>query len=72
MKYYKNFEFFFKRTIFRAMTLFFKNSFKSLHDNWQSKRRGTMFVAKTVNLILVEYTKQFFPELLDDIQGEEE
>lgn len=34
-KYYTNFEFFYKRSCFRFMTLFYKVSFKPYLDKWQ-------------------------------------
>jgi hypothetical protein len=33
-----NFDFYFKRTCFRTMTLFYKVSFKPFFDQWKSKR----------------------------------
>ena len=33
-KYYTNFDFFYKRTCFRIMTLFFKLKFKPFLDSW--------------------------------------
>ena len=39
-KYYKNFDFYFKRTSFRTMTLFFKMTFKPYFDKWKQQKRS--------------------------------
>lgn len=43
-KYYTNFDFFYKRTCFRIMTLFYKINFKPFLDKWQNKKKGNLSV----------------------------
>jgi len=38
-KYYMNFDFYFKRTSFRTMTLFFKTAFKSYFEKWKTDKK---------------------------------
>lgn len=38
-KYYMNFDFYFKRTSFRTMTLYFKTAFKPFFERWKADRR---------------------------------
>jgi len=33
-KYYQNFDFYFKRTSFRQMTLYFKTQYKPFYEQW--------------------------------------
>lgn len=35
-KYYMNFDFYFKRTSFRTMTVFFKNAYKPFFEKWKA------------------------------------
>lgn len=60
--YYQNFDFFFKRTCFRTMTLFFKMAYKPYFDQWKSnKKKFTMLES------LIRFTKKQFPGLLDPL-----
>ena len=72
MKYYTNFDFFYKRTCFRFMTLFFKVSFKPYLDKWQSKRRGSTLSTASVNPLLIEFTQEIFPGLFESLHSDEE
>jgi hypothetical protein len=38
-KYYKKFDFFYRRTAFRSMTEFFKGLFKPILDKWREGER---------------------------------
>lgn len=38
-KYYMNFDFYFKRTSFRTMTLYFKTAFKPYFEKWKAEKR---------------------------------
>ena len=61
--YYENFDFFFKRTGFRTMTLYFKVAFKPVFDKWRS---GSASKGKIpLEQILIDYTKYEFPGLLE-------
>lgn len=58
--YYQNFDFFFKRSCFRTMSLYYKLAYKPFFDKWKkNKRRSTIMDS------LVSFTKQEFPGLLD-------
>ena len=60
--YYQNFDFYFKRTSFRTMALYFKTAYKPFFDKWNnstSKKR-----APTILDSLVKFTDQEFPGLL--------
>ena len=35
-KYYQNFDFYFKRTSFRTMTLYFKTAYKPFFEDWKT------------------------------------
>ena len=50
-KYYMNFDFYFKRTSFRTMTLYFKTAFKAYFERWKSDRRKT-----SINECLIEFS----------------
>ena len=60
--YYENFDFFFKRTGFRTMTLFYKVAFKPIFDKWRS-----ITAKQKVELVqvLIDYTRYEFPGLLE-------
>lgn len=58
-KYYMNFDFYFKRTSFRTMTLYFKLAFKPFFDAWKSDRKKT-----SVLTCLSAFTSTYFPGLL--------
>ena len=60
--YYKNFDFFFKRTCFRTMTLYFKLAYKPFFER-QKQNKKTVTVLDS----LVEMIKQEFPGLLDKL-----
>lgn len=43
-KYYMNFDFYFKRTSFRTMTLYFKTAFKPYFERWKTDRKKSSIV----------------------------
>ena len=43
-KYYMNFDFYFKRTSFRTMTLYFKTVFKPFFETWKSSKKNNTSV----------------------------
>ena len=47
-KYYKKFDFFYRRTAFRSMTEFYKGLFKPMLDKWREGERKS-----TKNFVLV-------------------
>lgn len=55
--YYENFDFFFKRTAFRTMTLYFKLAYKPFFDELTkaSKKQVIKQTAETVRENLVEF-----------------
>lgn len=63
-KYYKNFDFYFKRTSFRTMTLFFKVSFKPYFEKWKQQKRD-----RSIQDFLREYANLSFPGLLNDLNA---
>ena len=56
-KEYMKFDFYFKRTFFRTMTLYYKTSFKPFYDVCRSKRK-TLPVLKTNPNIKLFFTYQ--------------
>lgn len=56
-KYYKKFDFFYRRTAFRSMTEFYKGLFKPILDKWrEGERKSTknfvqQFICKNANLL---------------------
>ena len=61
-KYYMNFDFYFKRTSFRTMTLYFKMVFKPYFEAWKSERKKS-----PVSVCLSEFTVTNFPGLLESL-----
>ena len=60
--YYQNFDFFFKRTCFRTMTLFFKLAYKPFFDQWKANKKRSSVVDSLIN-----FAKKEFPGLLDTL-----
>lgn len=60
--YYKNFDFFFKRTCFRTMTLYYKLAYKPLFDKAKDNKK-TMTVMDSI----IDMIKKEFPGLLDKL-----
>ena len=58
-----NFDFYFKRTSFRTMTLFFKNAYKPFFEQWKAKKRTN----KEVEHSLIEFTRQTFSGLMETL-----
>lgn len=59
-----NFDFYFKRTCFRTMTLYYKTIFKPYFEAWKTKRNQ----AKPINDILVQFTNAVHPGLHELLQ----
>ena len=60
--YYQNFDFFFKRTCFRTMTLFYKLAYKPFFDQWKANKKKY-----TVLESLIRFAKEQFGGLLDTL-----
>ena len=60
--YYQNFDFFFKRTCFRTMTLFYKLAYKPFFDKWKANKKKY-----TVLESLIRFAKEHFGGLLDTL-----
>lgn len=59
-----NFDFYFKRTCFRTMTLFYKVSFKPYFDQWKSKRGQST----PINDVLLQFTNEVHPGLAQQLK----
>jgi len=60
--YYQNFDFFFKRTCFRTMALYFKLAYKPFFDKWKSNRKKSSIADSLVAFVNLE-----FPHLIDTL-----
>lgn len=60
--YYQNFDFFFKRTSFRTMTLFFKLAYKPFFDKWKANKKKYGVVDS-----LTIFVKEKFPGLFETL-----
>ena len=64
-KYYKKFDFFYRRTAFRSMTEFYKTLFKPILEKWrEGERKSTknfvqQFICKNANLISFQKSQDF-------------
>lgn len=58
-KYYMNFDFYFKRTSFRTMTLYFKTAFKPYFERWKAERKKV-----SIAQCLADFSLAHFPGLL--------
>lgn len=61
-KYYMNFDFYFKRTSFRTMTLYFKTAFKPFFEKWKGYKKN-----RDIKGPLIEFTKEHFPGLIESM-----
>ena len=61
-KYYMNFDFYFKRTSFRTMTLYFKTAFKPFFEKWKGQKKN-----REIKGPLLEFTKEHFPGLVENM-----
>ena len=61
-KYYMNFDFYFKRTSFRTMTLYFKTAFKPFFEKWKGQKKN-----REIKGPLLEFTKEHFPGLIESL-----
>lgn len=59
-KYYMNFDFYFKRTSFRTMTLYFKTAFKPYFERWKTERKKT-----PITQCLADFSMDYFEGLFD-------
>ena len=64
-KYYMNFDFYFKRTSFRTMTLYFKTLFKPFLEKWKAQKKN-----RDIKPILVEFMKTSFPGLYETLPSQ--
>ena len=64
-KYYMNFDFYFKRTSFRTMTLYFKTLFKPFLEKWKAQKKN-----RDIKPILVEFMKTSFPGLYEALPSQ--
>lgn len=67
-KSYMNFDFFYKRTLFRTMTIFYKQEFKVYFDQF-SKQKDTAF---PIQRYLVQFTQDLHPGLLESMSSDAE
>lgn len=68
-KYYMNFDFYFKRTSFRNMTLFFKTAFKPFFERWKSNKKKTP-ISQCLNEFIVGHFNGLFDSLNDSLKEE--
>ena len=61
-KYYMNFDFYFKRTSFRTMTLYFKTAFKPFFEKCKGQKKN-----REIKGPLLEFTKEHFPGLIENL-----
>jgi hypothetical protein len=59
-KYYMNFDFYFKRTSFRTMTLYYKTAFKPYFEKWKAEKRKV-----PISVCLAEFSLDHFRGLFD-------
>lgn len=64
-KYYTNFDFYYKRTSFRTMALFFKTAFNPFLEAWKPLKK-----TKPLTSYLEDFTKSHFPDLLESSPSE--
>lgn len=57
-----NFDFYFKRTSFRTMTVYFKTAFKPYFEKWKVEKKRP-----AISVYLAEFSHNYFPGLLDNI-----
>lgn len=62
-----NFDFYFKRTSFRTMSLFYKIEFKPYFDRWKKEKKAS----KEIGVYLAEYTRRTFPGLIESMGPKE-
>lgn len=61
--YYQNFDFFFKRSCFRTMALYYKLAYKPFFDKWKAgKNKSSVFEESLIAFVQLE-----FPGLLDKL-----
>ncbi len=65
-KYYMNFDFYFKRTSFRTMTVFFKDAYKPFFEQWKALKNKD----KQVEDSLIDFVKTTFKGLLETLPKE--
>ena len=64
-KYYTNFDFFYKRTSFRTMALFFKTAFAPFLEKWKLVKKS-----KDVGVFLENFIESVFPGLIKSMTSE--
>lgn len=65
-KHYSNFDFYFKRTSFRTMTLYFKTAFKPYFEKWRAQKKP-----QPVANALLDFAKREFPALVENLSAAE-
>lgn len=63
-KYYMNFDFYFKRTSFRTMTVYFKHLYKPFFEGWKSQKRSQQ---TAIEVSLTDFIRHAFPGLLEKL-----
>jgi hypothetical protein len=64
-----NFDFYFKRTSFRTMTLYFKTAFKPYFERWKSERKK-LSIAQCLTDFAVDHFPGLFESLSDALRQE--
>ena len=54
-KYYQNFDFYFKRTSFRTMTLYYKTQYKPFYDKWKASKEPVSVLASLRDFVNAEF-----------------
>jgi hypothetical protein len=54
-KYYQNFDFYFKRTSFRTMTLYFKTQYKPFYESWKAQKKSTSVIPSLAEFVNHEF-----------------
>lgn len=57
-----NFDFYFKRTSFRTMTLYYKTAFKPFFEKWKGQKKN-----REIRGPLIECMKELFPGLIESM-----
>ena len=69
LKYYQNFDFYFKRTSFRTMTLYFKTQYKPFYEQWKAQKKTTSVLPSLAEFVNQEF-KGLLPQLTEKAKFE--
>eukprot|EP00347_Sterkiella_histriomuscorum_P023107 403335920 len=61
-KYYKKFDFFYKRTCFRLVSEYFKHLFSPYQKSWVEQRKKTC-----IKTLIAEFAQKYFGYIIDDL-----